>query len=69
MQELVKDDYFFVDSMDPNLVARKIVEIKKQYDDVNLRLNKINIFLRDYLDNQKNINKLKLIYNRLENLK
>ncbi len=65
--DIVKQDYFFTETLNPEDIARKILEIKTNYNFALEELKKNHEFLTDYLDNEKIINKFKQIYNKLQN--
>ncbi len=65
--DIVKQDYFFTDTLNPEEIAERILEIKNNYNFALEELKKNYKFLSDYLDNEKIINKFKQIYNKLQN--
>lgn len=66
LTELIKDDIFFVDEPNPKIFADKIKFFKNNYDHVNHKLKNINVYLRDYLNNDEIIKKLNSIYQRFQ---
>lgn len=62
LTEFVKDDFFFFEKKEPELIARKIIEFKEDYQCANEKLKSTYMFLKDYLDNQKIINQLENLY-------
>lgn len=65
LEDLIKDDYFFVNSFEPDNIKSKILMIIKNY---NIALEKVQIenkFLRNYLDKSKITKSLKTIYSTL----
>lgn len=66
LKELVSDEFFFFEDTNPILISHKILELKQNYKLVNQKLGEINNYLRDYLDEEKIIDKLKQIYAKLE---
>lgn len=65
LKELINEDSFFIENLDPNEIAGKIVEFKNTYADVNDKLVKVHKKLNGYLDNETNIEKLNSIYKNL----
>ncbi|OGU60704.1 MAG: hypothetical protein A3K31_00140 [Ignavibacteria bacterium RIFOXYA12_FULL_35_25] len=65
LTELINDDFFFIENQDPNFVAEKIIEFKKNYMLVNQRLKKVFSYLSEYLNNEIIVDKLDSIYKGL----
>lgn len=62
LTELIIDEYFFVDTLDSSVIVPKIIDFIDKYDEVIYKLEKVNQFLREYLNNKKVINELEIIY-------
>src|SRR4030067_1658456 len=65
LTDLINDDFFFIENQDPNFVAEKIIEFKKNYMLVNQRLKKVFSYLSEYLNNEIIVDKLDSIYKGL----
>lgn len=62
LTEFVKDDFFFFDKKEPNLIAERILEFKENYQCANDKLKNEYVFLKDFLDNRKIVNQLENLY-------
>lgn len=62
LEELIKDNSFFFDKQNSQLIVNKIIDIKANYQTIKIKLKQVNEFLREYLNNEKIINKLDLLY-------
>lgn len=65
LEELVSDEIFFYESNNPVLISKKILEMKQHYGMINQKLLRINDHLREYLNEEKIIDKLKNIYTNI----
>lgn len=65
VRELIKDDLFFFERADAQIIADKINYIMNEYQTVTSRLRKVNDRLRDYLDNDKIISSIDFLYRSL----
>ncbi len=65
--DIVKQDYFFTETLNPADIAQKIIEMKGNYEFALEELKKNHEFLVDYLDNERIINKLQQIYHKFKN--
>ncbi len=67
LEELINDDYFFFTDQNPELIAKKIIEIKDNSSNVNERLKNVYDYVKQYLNEEEIINKLNNIYQGFNN--
>ncbi len=65
LQEFIKDEDFFVEKLNSNLIAEKILFVKKNYKLLIMKLSETHKFLSGYLDNDSIKNKLISIYSKI----
>ena len=65
LEELIRDDYFFVNELNPEIIANKILKLKDNYGTTMSKLNDVCKYLTEHLDNQKNLENLENIYKQL----
>lgn len=62
LEEFINDDKFFIDDLNPELLADKIIDFKENYSEVTKRMESIYEFTSNYLDNGRIVNQLNEIY-------
>lgn len=67
LEELINDDFFFFKEQNPELIAKKIIEIKGNYSNVNERLKNVYDYVKQNLNEEEIINKLNNIYQGFKN--
>jgi len=65
LEDLIKDNSFFVNTLDTKIIAKEILRFINDYDEVNLRLANVHDSLKKYLDNNSIIKRLESLYKTL----